>query len=149
MKDKEKLFDIIARIKQGYYKGADYVLFGTISSVEFREESSPIAGTVRTSSESLSLELVAEFSLIDTRTYAITAAFSAMGEGSDVRLRESASARVSLSHGKAVSEATKSIAQDALKQLLAQLTGDYSQELGAGGGRRDYPPGEEEVTIYR
>ncbi|MBF0161772.1 MAG: penicillin-binding protein activator LpoB, partial [Magnetococcales bacterium] len=129
MKAQEKLFDIIARIKQGYYKGAHYVLFGTISSLEFREESSPIAGTARTFSESLSLELVVEFSLINTKTYEVVAAFSAMGEGSDVRLRESAAARVHLSRGKAIAEAAKSIAQESVRQMHGQLTGASPQEM--------------------
>src|SRR5882724_12095463 len=34
-KPTEQIFDIIARIKQGYYPGADFVLFGTVSNIQF------------------------------------------------------------------------------------------------------------------
>ena len=44
-KNTEKIYDIIARIKQGYYPGAEYVLFGTISSIQFRQEANPVMNT--------------------------------------------------------------------------------------------------------
>lgn len=148
MKEQAKLFDVIGRIKQGEYKGADYVLFGTVSSVAFREESSPVAGTARTFSESLSLELVVEFSLIHTKSHAVVAAFSAMGEGSDVRLRESAAARVYPSRGKAIMEAAKGLALDVVRQMPAQTSGN-TPEVPIPGGGGAMPPAQEEVTIYR
>lgn len=150
MKEQAKLFDIIARIKQGAYRGADYVLFGTISSLEFREESSPIAGTARTWSDSLSLELVVEFSLINIKTHAVVAAFSAVGEGSDVRLRESVAARVRLSRGKAIVETAKGLGLDVVKQMQVQWTGSsplVDTSPAAVGGA--VLPDQEAVTIYR
>ena len=53
-RNNEKLYDIIGRIKKGMYPGADYVLFGTINSMEFRQEASPIDHT-NTGSHTLSL----------------------------------------------------------------------------------------------
>ena len=44
-KNTEKLYDIIDRVKQGYYPGADYVLFGSINNVEFRRDDNPIQGS--------------------------------------------------------------------------------------------------------
>ncbi len=81
----EKIYDIIGRIKKGYYPHADYVLFGTVSELEFRDEANPIIGT-NTVSNTFNLMLVAEFSLIDIKTYEVRSAFSATGEGQDVRI---------------------------------------------------------------
>ena len=74
----EKIYDIIDRIKKGYYAGADYVLFGTVSNIAFRQETMQLPGT-SSYTGILSLDLVADFSLIDTKTYAVKAAFSASG----------------------------------------------------------------------
>lgn len=119
-KNTEKLYDIIARIKQGQYPGADYVLFGTVSNIEFRQEASPIDHT-DTVSHILSLELVGEFSLINTKNYQIKAAFSATGEGQDVKLLSSAGGRVVLNRSKVISEVSKSLGEDVIKQLEEQI----------------------------
>lgn len=146
-KSSEKLYDVIARIKQGMYPGADYVLFGSINNIEFRQEANPIDNT-DTVSHTLSLELVGEFSLISTRNYQVRASFSAMGEGQDVKLMSSRGGRIVLNRGKVVSEVSKSLGQDVIKQL--------EEQLAALGG--DYPAREtviereerrEEVMIFR
>ncbi|MDD3482340.1 hypothetical protein [Azovibrio restrictus] len=126
-KNSEKLYDVIARIKQGMYPGADYVLFGSINSIEFRQEANPIDNT-DTVSHTLSLELVGEFSLISTKNYQVKASFSAMGEGQDTKLMSSRGGRVVLNRGKVMSEVSKSLGVDVIKQLeeqLAALSGDY------------------------
>ncbi|MDR0563691.1 MAG: penicillin-binding protein activator LpoB [Azoarcus sp.] len=119
-KNTEKLYDIISRIKKGQYPGADYVLFGTVSSIEFRQEANPIDNT-DTVSCSLSLELVADFSLINTKTFEVKAAFSAMGEGQDTKMISSRGARVVLNRGKVVSEVSKSLGEEVIRQLEEQL----------------------------
>src|SRR6476661_4878436 len=53
----EKIFDIIGRIKQGFYPGADYVLFGTVSNIAFRQESMQLPMSSSTTGV-LSLDLV-------------------------------------------------------------------------------------------
>lgn len=121
-KGSEKIYDIIARIKKGAYPGADYVLFGTVSELDFRAETNPIIGT-NTLSYTFSLSLVAEFSLINTRTYEVKAAFSATGEGQDVRVVSPGSSVVP-SRGKVVSEVSKSLGVDVARQLNEQLTGN-------------------------
>lgn len=117
----EKIYDIIERIKQGYYPNADYVLFGTLSSIEFRDELQPIQGSTA-SSRQLSLDLVADFSLINTRTYEIKAAFSAIGEAQDTRMVGQRGQVVHMNRTKVISETSKSLAQDVIKQLLEQIS---------------------------
>lgn len=147
-KHTEKLYDIIARIKQGMYPGADYVLFGSINSIEFRQEANPIDHT-NTVSHTLSLELVGEFSLINTRNYAIKSSFSAMGTGQDVKLLTSQGGRVVLNRGKVVSEVSRSLGEDVARQVEEQLTGVSSTEERDNSYR---PRGEsvrEEVIIFK
>lgn len=128
----EQIYDIISRIKKGAYPGADYVLFGTVSDLDFRNEVNPIIGT-DTLSSTFSLTLVAEFSLISTRTYEVKAAFSATGEGQDVRVVTGGS-RVVPSRGKVVSEVSKSLGLDVARQINEQLgIGAYQNTAPASG----------------
>lgn len=116
----EKIYDIIGRIKQGYYPGADYVLFGTVSNVEFRQESMQLPGAP-SSTAVLSLDLVADFSLINTRTYEVKAAFSATGSGQDTKVLSRPGDRVVFNRGKVISETSKSLAEEAYAELMAQF----------------------------
>ncbi|MCR2745689.1 hypothetical protein [Limnobacter parvus] len=81
----ETLYDIIARIKKGFYPNTDYVLFGTVTAIDFRNDNNKIQGSNATN-YSTNLELVAEFSLINVKTYEVKAGFSAIGEGSESKL---------------------------------------------------------------
>ncbi|MDR2165943.1 MAG: hypothetical protein LBO79_10095 [Zoogloeaceae bacterium] len=119
-KNLEGLHDIIARVKRGQFPNAKYVLFGTVSSIEFRQEANPIDHT-DTVSHILSLDLVADFSLVNTRTYEVVAAFSATGEGQDTKLMSSAGGRIVLNRGKVISEVSKSLGEDVIRQLEEQL----------------------------
>jgi hypothetical protein len=117
----EAIYDIIDRIKKGYFPGADYVLFGTVNNIEFRNELNPIQGT-NTASRSLSLDLIAEFSLINTRTYEVRAAFSAAGEGQDSRLvKAGVPAKLAMNRGKVIRETSQSLAVDVINQLTEQF----------------------------
>ncbi|MBF0123963.1 MAG: penicillin-binding protein activator LpoB [Magnetococcales bacterium] len=121
-KEQEQLFDILARIKQGVYQGASHVLFGVVNSVEFRQEANPVDQSAHpTWAHGLSLELVAEFSLIDTKSRAVTASFSAMGEGSDTRLVNNPQAVVVPSRGKVVAATSATLGQDVARKLQEQL----------------------------
>lgn len=146
-KDTEKLYDVIARIKKGMYPGADYVLFGSINSIEFRQEANPIDHT-DTVSHTLSLELVGEFSLINTRNYQVKAAFSAMGTGQDVKLLSSRGGRVVLNRGKVASEVSKSLGQDVARQIDEQFAGIYGDGDSAMSGRRN-EEAKQEVIIFK
>lgn len=116
----EKLYDIIDRIKKGYYKGADYVLFGSINNIEFRNETNPIQGS-NAINHSLALELVAEFSLINTKTYEIKAAFSAMGEGVDARLVNMAGQSIHLNRSKVMQEVSRSLGEAVAAEMEEQF----------------------------
>lgn len=139
-KGSEKIYDIISRIKKGAYPGADYVLFGTVSELDFRDEVNPIIGT-DTLSNTFSLMLVAEFSLINTRTYEVKAAFSATGEGQDVRVVTGGS-RVVPSRGKVVSEVSKSLGVDVARQINEQLGGGAYQNADPVSGGNTMQEGE-------
>lgn len=130
-KPTEQIYDIIGRIKQGYYPGADYVLFGTVSSIEFRQET--MALTMGTSvTATLTLDLVVDFSLINAKTYEVKAAFSANGTGQDTKILSRAGDRVVLNRGKVISETSKTLAEAAYAELMVQF----------GVGNADRPPGQ-------
>lgn len=147
-KNNEKLYDIIGRIKKGMYPGADYVLFGSINSIEFRQEANPIDNT-NTVSHTLSLELVGEFSLISTKTFKVKSSFSAMGAGQDVKLLTSRGGRVVLNRGKVVSEVSKSLGEDVSRQIEEQLSGVYASEGEEQGYRSREDSRREEVIIFK
>lgn len=151
-KNTEKLYDIIARIKQGYYPGADYVLWGSINNVEFRDEVNPIQGS-NASSVSLSLELVGEFSLINTKTFEVRAAFSAMGEGNDTKLINAAGTRVSLNRSKVMQETSRSLGEAVANEVISQFGGDSGYEprgeRGSGSRHEVREEREEKVIIFK
>jgi hypothetical protein len=113
--------DIVARIKKGEFPGADYVLFGSISDVQFKQELMPIPGTT-TTSYVYGLDLGADFNLINTKTLEIRAAFSALGEGSETKLLSRVGDRVVPNKSKVMKQASMSLAEDAYGQLLEQLS---------------------------
>ncbi len=76
---------------------------------------------------------MAEFSLINTRTYEVKAAFSATGEGQDVRV-VTAGSRVIPSRGRVVSEVSKSLGIDVAKQINEQLGGGAYQNTNPTSG---------------
>jgi curli biogenesis system outer membrane secretion channel CsgG len=136
-KNNEKVFDIIDKIKKGYYPKADYVLFGTVSELDFRDEANPIIGTNNVAN-TFSMTLTADFSLINTRTYEIKAAFTAMGEGTDVRVA-SAGGRVQPSRGKVVAEVSRNLGMEVAQQVNEQLNGGSGSRSGDYESQRAYP----------
>lgn len=123
------IFDVIDRIKKGYYTGADYVLFGTISSIQSRNEAMPIQGS-NAINYSLSMELMVEFSLINAKTYETVAGFSALGEGTDARLINTPGAIITLSRGKVMQAVSRSLGEAALNEIQTQFTSSLTP---AGG----------------
>ncbi len=105
-KAKEDVYDVIKRIKNGNFKGADYVLFGTLSDIDFQRD---ITSLDRTDSYSavLGLTLVADLSLINTKTFEITSACTAMGEGQDTKLVNGDDVRATLNLPRLVREFSK------------------------------------------
>lgn len=119
-KPTEQIYDIIGRIKQGYYPGADYVLFGTVSNIDFRQERMPLAmGNSMTAT--LTLDLVVDFSLINAKTYEVKAAFSATGSGQDTKILSRPGDRVVLNRSKVIADTSKTLAEAAYSELMAQF----------------------------
>ncbi|WP_050476064.1 hypothetical protein [Herbaspirillum rhizosphaerae] len=144
----EKLYDIIDRIKKGYYPGADYVLFGSINNIDFRQESNPIQGS-NAVSFSLALELVGEFSLINTRTYEIKAAFSAMGEGSDTRLANAAGTVIALNKSKVMQEVSRSLGDAVAAEMEAQFNPAASTRSSRRIERQSDTVQEQKTVIFK
>jgi len=112
--------DIIARIKKGDFKGADYVLFGSVSSIDFQRDISPLQGT--TSVTALyDLNISADFNLINTRTYEIKAAFTSIGNGNDTKIVSNRGDVANPNKARVIRDASKSLADDAYAQLLEQF----------------------------
>ena len=133
--------DIIARIKKGEFSGADYVLFGTLSHVEFRDQFSPLQGTSSATMQ-YGLDLLADFSLINTKTYEIKASFSAQGAGNDTKILSTRGDVMPPNRAKVMRETSQSLAQDVYAQFSSQL--GYSDPKLARGVRADQPyvPGQ-------
>ncbi|QEA12900.1 hypothetical protein [Comamonas flocculans] len=112
--------DIVARIRKGEFQGADYVLFGSVSSIDFTDALSPLQGTT-SATRQYGLQLLADFSLIHTRTHEIKAAFSAQGEGNDTRILSIRGDVAPPNRAKVMRETSLSLAQDVYQQLMAQL----------------------------
>lgn len=141
-KSTEDVYDVIKRIKNGSFKGADYVLFGTVSDIDFQQDIGEIANT-DSYSAILGLTLVADFSLINTRTFEITSAFTAMGEGQDTKLVNSRDIKVTLNRGRVVRDVSRSIGVDVARQLREQLRGEVEytgQPLQQNNLPRDEAP---------
>ena len=128
--------DVIARIKKGEFKGADYVLFGVVSSIEFTDALSPLQGT-SSATRQYGLQLLADFSLINTKTYEIKAAFSAQGEGNDTKILSNRGDIAPPNRSKVMKETSISLANDVYQQLAGQL--GYTDANLSRGVRRGQP----------
>lgn len=133
--------DIIARIKKGEFSGADYVLFGSLSHVEFRDQFSPLQGTTSATMQ-YGLDLLADFSLINTKTYEIKASFSAQGAGNDTKILSNRGDVLPPNRAKVMRETSQSLAQSVYDQFTDQL--GYSDPNMARGIRSevDVAPGQ-------
>ncbi|UVJ44202.1 penicillin-binding protein activator LpoB [Pseudomonas sp. LS1212] len=146
-KSQEDVYDVIERIRNGSFEGADYVLFGTVSDIDFQQDLTALDHT-DTHSAVLGLTLVADFSLIDTRTFEITSAFTAMGEVQDTKLVNGQDLRVRLNRPRVVREVSREIGIDVARQLDEQL-GDASDFQGDHPAPRNNLPPDEAPKILR
>lgn len=114
----QELFGILQRIKKGDFKSADYVLFGTLTAVDMQIQDNELAGS---SSRSIIFEIqvVADFSLINTESNEVIAAFSAIGDGSDVKLIKGES-KVRPSFARALRASSKSLSEDVILNIQDQ-----------------------------
>jgi hypothetical protein len=143
---KSDVYDVIKRIKAGDFEGADYVLFGTLSDIDFTQDMNELANTDSYSAV-LALTLVADFSLINTKTYEITSAFTAMGEAQDTKLVNDRDIHVSLNRPRVVREVSRSLGEDVARQLSEQLGDGSYQPPGQPEQRNDLPPDTAPVIL--
>ncbi len=97
-------------------------------------------------SELTATSLVADFSLIDTRTFEVTSAFTAMGEAQDVKLVNGNDIRVTPNRGRVVREVSRALGEDVTRQLREQLLGVGEGYGGASAGNH-LPPDEAPVIL--
>ncbi|MFJ3378556.1 penicillin-binding protein activator LpoB [Pseudomonas sp. NPDC086112] len=135
---KGDVYDVIKRIKAGSFKGADYVLFGTVSDIDFTRDINELANTDSYSAV-LGLTLVADFSLINTKTFEITSAFTAMGEGQDTKLVNGRDIKISLNRPRVVRDVSKALGEDVAAQLSQQLGGGGYEQPGQAPLRNNLP----------
>ncbi|MSR17293.1 MAG: penicillin-binding protein activator LpoB [Methylococcaceae bacterium] len=128
-KKDESVYNIIARIKKGDFPHADYVLFGRLSDLSFNSNAYSVNDDMMNSV--LSLTLTAEFSLINTKTYEITAGFSATGDGQDTKIL-SPGTQAMPNRAAVVSQVSKSLGQDVFRQIEEQV---FDQVSGEPTGR--------------
>jgi hypothetical protein len=131
--------DIVARIKKGEFNGADYVLFGTLSQLDFTDQWTPLQGT-SSATQQYGLNLLADFSLIHTKTFEIKAAFSAQGVGNDTKIHSTRADVLPPNRAKVMREVSQSLARDVYDQLAMQL--GYADPHLARGVRPAYPPAQ-------
>lgn len=154
-----QIHDIVARIRKGEFNGAEYVLFGTLTSLQFRDSVTMIQGT-RNASYIFSLDLVADFSLISTKTYEIKASFSAQGAGAETKLLSTRGDILPPNRGKVIRETSQSLAANVFEQFAEQLgmiEGTMASQMRPGqaarqdGGAKSSPPPvkTESVTTLR
>lgn len=133
-KKDESVYNIIARIKKGDFPKADYVLFGRLSDLSFNTNSYQTAEGI--SNAVLSMTLTAEFSLINTKTYEITASFSAVGDGQDTKILSEGAYAIP-NRAAVVSQVSKSLGQDVFRQLEEQVFDQYSTPNSNFAPRQD------------
>lgn len=138
--------DIIARIKRGEFPGADFVLFGTLSHIEFSDQFSPLQGTTSATLQ-YGLDLLADFSLINTKTFEIKAAFSAQGSGNDTKILSNRGDILPPNRAKVMRETSRSLAQSVYEQIASQL--GYSDSNMAGAARSGGPSGSGQTMPNR
>ncbi|WP_285436399.1 penicillin-binding protein activator LpoB [Pseudomonas sp. fls2-241-R2A-110] len=143
---KSDVYDVIRRIKAGQFEGAEYVLFGTLSDIDFTDDMNELAITDGYSAV-LALTLVADFSLINTRTYEITSAFTAMGEAQDTKLVNNRDIHVSLNRPRVVRDVSRSLGEDVVRQLIEQLGDGRYVPSGQPEPRNDLPPDTAPVIL--
>jgi curli biogenesis system outer membrane secretion channel CsgG len=145
----ELVYNIIARIKKGSFPNADYILFGRVSDMNFNESVYQAPNT-NMNNQILGLTLVAEFSLINTKTYEVIAGFTATGEGSDLKIISPGTFAVP-NRSLVIAQVSKSLGEDVLKQIEEQVFDKNSGQKDFDNRRNTVsePIKPEGVTIFQ
>jgi hypothetical protein len=96
----------------------------------------------------LGLTLVADFSLINTKTFEITSAFTAMGEGQDTKLVNGRDIKISLNRPRVVRDVSKALGENVAAQLSQQLGGGGYEQPGQAPVRNNLPRDTAPVILH-
>ena len=127
-KQGDEYFDLRERINRGDFGDAQYVLHGTIINVDIRSTNDQIPGTSDYAYR-LEYSLLADFTLVNTETLEVSAAFNAMGSGQDMYLGKY-NAKYVPKINKITKELLVSFGQEAEKKLYEQLPNLNKKETG-------------------
>jgi len=126
----EEYLDLKARIERGDFGDAQYILQGNIINIDIRSTNDQIPGTSDYAYR-LEYSLLAEFTLINTETFEVSAAFNAMGSGQDMYLGKH-NAKFVPKMNKITKEMLVSFGREAEKNLYEQLPPLNKKESGIG-----------------
>jgi len=114
----DEFFYVVERIKAGEFNSADYVMFGVLGEMSFTDNSEGIVGT-KSTSQQIGLDLIVDFSLIDTKTYQVVASFLAKGNGKEIRIDGKGNG-FKPSMAKLMKQASTTLAEDVANHLSDQ-----------------------------
>ena len=114
----DQFFDIVGRIKEGQYAGANYVLYGIVAAMESKGERESIPNTSDFAYKGI-LEITVDYSLIDTRTMQTVAAFTVFASGED-RKFDGAQTTFRPSSSKMMKRAANELSLEVQKRLYEQ-----------------------------
>lgn len=114
----DQFFDIVGKIKDGQFAGAQYVLYGVVAAMEATGHRQPIPGTTNFNYKS-ELNLTVDYSLIDTKTMQAVAAFTATVTGDDNRI-DGAQSTFKPSSAKMMARAATELSEEVQKKLYEQ-----------------------------
>lgn len=146
----DQFFDIVGKIKNGQFAGAQYVLYGVVASMESSGNRVPIRGTTNFNYKG-ELNLTVDYSLIDTRTMQTVAAFTAMVTGEDGRI-DGVQSTFRPSSAKMMKSAASELSEEVQKQLYAQgfLKALASQPPpGSGAPQPTYRDEPSTLKVYK
>lgn len=115
----DNFFNLKKRILNGDFHDAEFVLHGTVVSVDSRSMKDPVQGTTDYAYK-LENSIIVEFTLVNTETMQVVAAFNAMGIGQDLYLGKANANYVPNVH-RVTKDLLSSFSQDSQKKLLDQL----------------------------
>lgn len=145
----DEFFHVVERIKAGEFNSADYVMFGVLGEMSFTDNSEGIVGT-KSTSQQIGLDLIVDFSLIDTKTYQVVASFLAEGNGKEIRIDGKGNG-FKPSMAKLMKQASVTLAEDVAKHLADQnfVTSTITEpEIGRNYKRKPYDDDSSTLKIY-
>ncbi len=115
----DSFFDVVTRIKNGEFAGAQYVLFGVIASMETRSNREKLDNTDSFMNQ-YDMNMTVDYSLIDTKTLQARSAFTVTASGNDNRIDNGRSGTYTPSSAKIMSAASKSLGEEVVVKLADQ-----------------------------